>query len=134
MKNILIIFLFITAVYSCGNKEQIENHPDISQANKVKFDFKMDFDSTNKINIKSIEMNDLKNVSRIKNMITYDPFTYIYCVSSGSMSFYKDSTLLVTMVFNTIPDQKHIAFTYNGKFLAMSLSEENAKILDSFKN
>ena len=94
----------------------------------------MDFDSTNKINIKSVEVNDLKNVSRIKNIITYEPFTYIYCVSTGSMSFYKDSTLIITMVFNTLPDLKHIAFNYDGKLVAMSLSEENAKLLDSFKN
>ena len=94
----------------------------------------MDFDSTNKIKIKSVEINDLKNVIRIKNLITYDPYTYIYCVSTGSMSFYKDSTLLVTMVFNTLPDLKHIAFNHNGKLTAMSLSEENAKLLESFKN
>lgn len=126
--------LFLLVFYSCGNNDQIDSYPDISKANKIKFDFKTDFDSTNKIIVKSVDVNDLKSISRVRNIITYDPFTYIYCTSTGSMSFYKDSTLLVTMVFNTIPDQKHIAFTYNGKFLAMSLSEENAKILDSFKN
>ncbi|MBK8550361.1 MAG: hypothetical protein IPL53_04570 [Ignavibacteria bacterium] len=135
MKFRFLIFLILSVIYSCGNNnEQIESRPDLSKANKIKFDFKTDFDSTNKINIKSVEVGDLKNVSQVKNIITYDPFTYIYCTSTGSMSFYKDSTLLVTMVFNTIPDQKHIAFTYNGKFLAMNLSEENARFLESLKN
>ncbi len=134
MRHTIFLLLFFSVLYSCGDNERTDSHPNISQANKIKFDFKMDFDSTNKIKIRSVEINDLKSVSRIKNLITYDPFTYIYCVSTGSMSFYKDSTLLVTMVFNTLPDLKHIAFNYNGKLIAMSLSEENAKLLESFKN
>lgn len=119
---------------SCGKQKQFSDHPDISQANKIKFDFKSDFDSANKIIIISKEVDDIKNISRVRNIITYDPFTYIYCTSTGTMSFYKDSSLIVTMVFNTLPDQKHIAFNHNGKLVAMSLSEENAKLLESFKN
>lgn len=132
MKNILIIILSVSVFLSCGRSEKTDGHPDISQANKIKFDFKTDFDSANRIIIKSKEVNDLKSVTAVRNIISYDPFTYIYCTSSGSMSFYKDSTLLVTMVFNTQPDQKHIAFNYDGKLIAMSLSEENAKLLESF--
>ena len=134
MKNNFLILLIISVFYSCGSNEQPESHPDLSKANKIRFDFKTDFDSTNKIIVISRELNDLKSISTVRNIITYDPFTYIYCTSSGSMSFYKDSTLIVTMVFNTLTDQRHIAFNFDGKLTAMSLSDENAKLLDSFKN
>lgn len=134
MKNKLLILLILSVFYSCSSNEQPQSHPDLSKANKIRFDFKTDFDSTNKIIVISRELNDLKRISSVRNIISYDPFTYIYCTSSGSMSFYKDSTLIVTMVFNTLPDLKHIAFNYEGKLIAMSLSEENAKLLESFKN
>ena len=134
MKNILLILLILSVFYSCSSNEQPQSHPDLSKANKIRFDFKTDFDSTNKIIVISRELNDLKSISSVRNIISYDPFTYIYCTSSGSMSFYKDSSLIVTMVFNTLPDQRHIAFNYDGKLIAMSLSDENAKLLESFKN
>jgi hypothetical protein len=134
MKNKLLILLILSVFYSCSSNEQPQSHPDLSKANKIRFDFKTDFDSTNKIIVISRELNDLKRISSVRNIISYDPFTYIYCTSSGSMSFYKDSSLIVTMVFNTLPDLKHIAFNYEGKLIAMSLSEENAKLLESFKN
>ncbi len=134
MKKIVIILLSSIVFYSCGSNVQNADHPDISQANKIKFDFKSDFDASGRMTVISKEISDLKSVGSVKNIISYDPFTYIYCASTGSMSFYKDSTLIVTMVFNTLPDLKHIAFNYNGKLIAMSLSEENAKLLESFKN
>lgn len=134
MKKIVIILLSSIVFYSCGSNVQNADHPDISQANKIKFDFKSDFDASGRMTVTSKEISDLKSVGSVKNIISYDPFTYIYCASTGSMSFYKDSTLIVTMVFNTLPDLKHIAFNYNGKLIAMSLSEENAKLLESFKN
>ena len=111
MKNKLLILLILSVFYSCSSNEQPQSHPDLSKANKIRFDFKTDFDSTNKIIVISRELNDLKSISSVRNIISYDPFTYIYCTSSGSMSFYKDSSLIVTMVSN-----------------------ENAKLLDSFKN
>lgn len=130
----LFAVLILSVFISCSDKEQTELLPDISQANKIKFSFKTDFDSTGKINIKSVDIKDLKTVSEIKNIINYDPFTYIYCVSTGEMGFYKDSTFIVNMVFNTSKDLTHIACNYNGKLVAIKLSEENAKFLDSFKN
>lgn len=135
--NLILIVLsivIITAICSCGSNESAENRPDLSQANRIVLDYKTDFDSTGKINIKTKEIIDLKSIAEIRNSVTYDPFTYIYCVSTGSLSFYKDSTLIVTMVYNSLPDLRHIAFTFNGKLIAMSLSEENAGLLDSFKN
>lgn len=140
MKNKIIIFIniiLLSTIYSCGSdgtNEQTESRPDISQANRIVLDYKTDFDSTGKIHIKTKEINDLQSIISIRNSVTYDPFTYIYCVSTGSVSFYKDSTLIVTMVYNSLPELRHIAFTYNGKLIAMSLSEDNAKLLDSFKN
>lgn len=140
MKNKFLIFasmIFIMIISSCGDNETSEHtqdHPDLSQANRIVMDYKTDFDSAGKINIKTKEINDLQSIIKIRNTVTYDPFTYIYCVSTGSVSFYKDSTLIVTMVYNTLPDLRHIAFTYNGKLIAMSLSEDNAGLLDSFKN
>ena len=131
--SIIIIF----TICSCGNDETLENtqsRPDLSQANRIVLDYKTDFDSTGKINIETKEINDLQSIISIRNSVTYDPFTYIYCVSTGTMSFYKDNTLIVTMVYNSLPELRHIAFTYNGKLIAMSLSEENARLLDSYKN
>ena len=130
----VLIFLILSVFISCTDKEQGELLPDISQANNIKFSFKTDFDSTGKINIKNVNINDLKTVSEIKSIINYEPFTYIYCVSTGEMGFYKDSTFIVNMVFNTSKDLTHIACNYNGRLVAIKLSEENAKILDSFKN
>ena len=40
----IIIVLTLAFIYSCGNSEQNENLPDISQANKIKLFYKMDFD------------------------------------------------------------------------------------------
>lgn len=130
----VLIFLTLSVFISCSNNEQSELLPDISQANNIKFSYKTDFDSAGKINIKNVEIKDLKTVSEIKNIINYDPFTYIYCVSTGEMSFYKDSTFIVNMVFNTSKDLTHIACNYKGKLVAIKLSEENAELLDSFKN
>lgn len=130
----LFIILILSVFISCSEKEQSELLPDISKANNVKFSFKTDFDSTGKMNIKNVNVKDLKSVSEIKNIINYDPFTYVYCVSTGEMSFYQDSTFIVNMVFNTSKDLTHIACNYNGKLVAIKLSEENAMFLDSFKN
>ena len=80
------------------------------------------------------DIDDIKTISEIKKIINYDPFAYLYCISSGTLSFYKDSIHIIDMVFNTTPDFRHIACTYNGKLVAIKLSEENAKFLDSFKN
>lgn len=94
----------------------------------------MDFDSTGRMKIKDIDITDYKKVNDVKNIINYDPFTYVYCISSGSMSFYKDTTFIASMVFNTSKDYTHIACNYNGKLVAIKLTEGNAKFLDSFKN
>jgi len=129
----IIIFLTLALAYSCGSNTN-EGLPDISRANIVKLYYKVDFDSTGRQKILSKDIFDLKKVEMIKETINYDPFSYLYCTSTGSMSFYKDSSLIVSMVFNTDPGQMHIACNYNGKLVAVKLSEENAKLLVSFKN
>ncbi|HMS66126.1 MAG TPA: hypothetical protein PKD83_12850 [Ignavibacteria bacterium] len=134
MKYILIIILFMSVFYSCGTESENDNLPDLSGANKIKFSYKLDFDPSGKMNIKYVEISDLKTVSDIRKIINYEPFTYIYCISSGSMGFYKDSTLLADMVFNTSQDLMHISCNYKGRLVAIKLSEENARFLDSFRN
>lgn len=134
MKITIFLFLVLSVIYSCGIQESNKNLPDISDANIVKFSYKTDFDSAGKINIKNVEIRDLGKVAQIKKVISYEPFDFVYCVSSGTVSFYRDSTMLAEMVFNTTLDLLHIACNYNGKLVAIKLSEENAAFLDSFKN
>lgn len=128
------IFLVLLSFYSCSSDHQSAELPDISAANHIKFSYKTDFDSTGRMKIKDVDLTDYMKVTGVKNIISYDPFTYVYCISSGSMSFYKDSTFIASMVFNTSKDFMHIACNNNGKLVAIKLSEENAKFLDSFKN
>lgn len=121
------------ALYSCGSKKETAAMPDLSQANNMKIMYKMDFDSTSKMIIKTVPISDAKKMAELKDLLNSDPFAYIYCSSSGAMNFYKDSTLLYSFAFNTTPDIRHIAYNYNNKLIAVTLSEENAKFLDSFK-
>ena len=121
-------------IISCGKNDANRNLPDITQANNVKLSYKSDFDSTGKMKLISKEISDLKTVNEIKKMIDFDPYSIVYCTYTGSMSFYKDSSLIVTMVFNTTPGQKHIAFTYNGKLTALKLSDVNAEFVNNLKN
>ncbi|MBL8008558.1 MAG: hypothetical protein JNJ56_13625 [Ignavibacteria bacterium] len=134
MKITIFLLIVLSVIYSCGIQESNKYLPDISDANIVKFSYKTDFDSAGKIIIKNVEIRDPGKVAQIKKVITYEPFDYVYCVSSGTVSFYRDSTMLAEMVFNTTLDLLHIACNYNGKLVAIKLSEENAVFLDSFKN
>lgn len=135
--SILLIFVLIIMLlifFSCGSKPQVENLPDLSDVNYVRLSLKMDFDSLGHQKIKTIEVSDSKNISELKNTISPEPFQYLYCTSSGMMDFYKDSSLILSVVFNTEQGQRHIAFNRNGKLTAIKLADENAKFLDSFKN
>lgn len=134
MKITLFLLIILSVFCSCGNSDNNKDLPDISQANKIKLSYKTDFDSAGKIKIKNAEISDPKTVAEIKKVISSEPFNYVYCVSSGTVSFYRDSTMLTEMVFNTTLDLLHIACNYNGKLVAIKLSEENAAFLDSFKN
>ncbi|MDQ3019567.1 MAG: hypothetical protein M3R36_03210 [Bacteroidota bacterium] len=132
MKN--LIFLTLLVVCSCTNQTHNILLPDLSQANNVKLIFKTNFDSTGKIILKNIDIKDRHSVETIKTVISSKPFFYQYCISTGSMTFFKDSLKIIQMVFNTTPDFRHIAYNYNNKLVAVALSEENAKLLESFKN
>lgn len=130
--NVTAALFMLFGITGCnGNNNDL---PDISYANNVKLYFKTDFDSTGKQVIKTVDVIDGIKIETIKNIIHYDPFTYLYCTSTGSMSFYKDSLLLVTMVFNIDEGQRHIACNSNGKLVAIKLSDENARLLESLKN
>lgn len=132
-KLIPIIAIFLLSIYSCSSKKETTAMPDLSQANNMKLMYKMDFDSTSKMIIKTVPVTDAKKMTELKSLLNSDPFAYIYCASSGAMNFYKDSTLLYSFAFNTEKDLRHIAYNYNNKLIAVTLSEENAKFLDSFK-
>jgi hypothetical protein len=130
----LIILISLAVFCSCGISEQNPDLPDISQSNRIIFSFKTDFDASGKMNIKTLEISDVKKVSDVKKIISNEPFNYIYCASTGSMSFYKDEALLSEMVFNTTPELKHIACNYKGKLVAIKLSGEDAEFLENLKN
>lgn len=118
---------------SCGSKKENASIPDLSQANNMNIMFKMDFDSTSKMIIKTVQIKDMNKMLELKALLNSEPFPYIYCASSGAMNFYKDSTLIYSFAFNTEPDLRHIAYTYNSKLIAVTLTEENAKYLESYK-
>ena len=107
--------------------------PDLSQANNMNIMFKMDFDSTDKMKIKTVPIDDTKKMSELKELLESEPFPYIYCASTGAMNFYKDSTLLYSFAFNTDTTLRHIAYNFNNKLIAVTLSDENAKLLESIK-
>ncbi|MBS1493370.1 MAG: hypothetical protein JST55_07665 [Bacteroidetes bacterium] len=130
-----IIYLLFIAIFfcSCGSKKENASIPDLSQANNMNIMFKMDFDSTSKMIIKTVPIKDMNKMLQLKALLNSEPFPYIYCASSGAMNFYKDSTLIYSFAFNTEPELRHIAYTYNSKLVAVTLNEENAKFLESFK-
>lgn len=129
-----ILLIFITLLFcKCGSHSQNENLPDLSQANKVKLFYKMDFNADGKMNVSEKDVDEFKDVTSIKNVVSYDPVDYLYCISSGTMSFYHDSSHIIDMVFNTSPDFLHVAYNYNGKLIAIKLSEDNARFLESFR-
>lgn len=132
MKVILVILL-ATIFFSCGNNSNV-NLPDISDANIVKLYFKSDFDKDGKQHIITKEINDAGNVKAVKDLTEADEFAYLYCTSTGSIGFYKNDSLLATMVFNTDEGQRHIACNFNGKVQAVKLSDENAAFIQQFKN
>ena len=132
MKN--LIFISFVFICSCIDKTDKILLPDLSQANNVKLTFKTNFDSTGKIILKNIDIKDRHSIETIKTVISSKPFFYQYCISTGSMTFFKDSLKIIELVFNTTPDFRHIAYYYNNELVAIALSEENAKLLESFKN
>lgn len=132
-KSIFILFISLTAIfYSCSKKPSAQL-PDLSQANNMNIMYKMDFDSTSHMRIKTVPITDFKKMTQLKELLYTEPFPYLYCASSGAMNFYKDSTLIYSFSFNTEPALRHIAYNYNSKLIAVTLSEEDAKFLDSFK-
>lgn len=136
MKIILKILpvIFILTFFSCGNKSSRENLPDLSNVDKITLIYKADFDSKGIMNLKSVDITDPKIINTIESLTTAKPTTYLYCISTGAMNFYNKNEILVSIVFNTSSDFRHIAYNYNNKLIALDLSEENAALLESFKN
>ncbi|MDZ4711702.1 MAG: hypothetical protein SGI89_05185 [bacterium] len=131
--KIIFVMLIITFT-SCAEKPTESGLPDLSSADKIMITYKADFDSSGKMNLKSVDITDVNELTAIEQTISDEPFPYLYCISSGTMTFYKDSSALITVVFNTEKDYRHVAYNYNNKLTALKLSEESAKLLDKFKN
>ena len=108
--------------------------PDFTKADKVTLTYKTDFDSAGKIILKNIDITDPEEISKLRATITTIPFDYQYCLSTGTMAFYKDSSVIIEVVFNTTKDFRHIAFNYNNKLIAIALTEKDAAMLDSYKD
>ncbi len=126
--------LFLMLICSCSKEKEEMKLPDISKADKVKLTYKTDFDSAGRIILKDLEITEPGEISQLRATVSTIPFDYQYCLSTGTMAFCRDSSVIIEMVFNTTPDFRHIAFNYKGKLIAIALSEENARLLDSFKN
>ncbi len=129
-KALLLCSCLLSA--SCGRDDAISNMPDISTANKVEMLFKAGFDSTGTMSIKKIIVTGQDEIFRLQRTFSNESFPYVYCVSSGSMTFYKDDMQLANVSFNTDKDYRHIAFYNQEKLTALALSEAGAKVLEDF--
>ena len=127
-------FLFLILICSCSEEKEQMILPDFAEADKVRLTYKTDFDSAGKIILKNIDITDPEEISKLRATISTIPFDYQYCLSSGTMAFYKDDSVIIEVVFNTTNDFRHIAFNYNNKLIAVALSEKNAALLNSFKD
>lgn len=117
---------------SCSRDEAVSNMPDISSANRVELLFKAGFDSTGTMSIKKIIVTGQDEIFRLQRTFSNESFPYIYCVSSGSMTFYKDDMQLANVSFNTDKDYRHIAFYNQERLTALALSEAGARVLEDF--
>ena len=70
--------------------------------------YKSDFDSTGKMTVKTLDITNQNEIHNIAGTVSDEPFSYVYCISTGSMTFYKDDSILLTLVFNTLDDYRHI--------------------------
>jgi len=126
--------LFLMLICSCNKEKEQMVLPDFAKADKVTLTYKTDFDSAGKIILKNIDITDPEEISKLRATITTIPFDYQYCLSTGTMAFYKDSSVITEVVFNTTKDFRHIAFNYNNKLIAIALTEKDAAMLDSYKD
>ena len=126
--------LFLILICSCSKEKEQMILPDFTKADKVTLTYKTDFDSAGKIILKNIDITDPEEISKLRATITTIPFDYQYCLSTGTMAFYKDSSVIIEVVFNTTKDFRHIAFNYNNKLIAIALTEKDAAMLDSYKD
>ncbi len=126
--------LFLMVICSCSEEKEQMVLPDFAKADKVSLTYKTDFDSAGKIILKNIDLTDPREISKLRATISTIPFDYQYCLSSGTMAFYEDTSLIIEVVFNTTKDFRHIAFNYNNKLIAVALTEKDAAMLDSYKD
>lgn len=134
IKNIypvLLIFLILN-ISSCTEENTLSVKNEISSADRIEFMFKDGFDSTGKMVIKTSSITNQKDIFEIVNAVSDEPFPYQYCISTGSMTFFKNDSVLISLVYNTSDDYRHIAFNQYNKLTALKLSEENARLLEMY--
>lgn len=113
---------------------QKHDGPDLSHVNKISIIYKSEFDSAGKLGVKNTDITEPLKINSIMQLISAEPTKYLYCVSTGVMNLYTDSTFIISIVFNTNDDFRHIAYNYNNKLTALELSSENAKMIESIIN
>ncbi|MFZ1321621.1 MAG: hypothetical protein WAT71_08710 [Ignavibacteria bacterium] len=130
-----VLIIFSTLILSsCSEENSFSIKNEISSADRIEFMYKDGFDSTGKMIVKTSSITDQKDISEIINTVTNEPFEYQYCISTGSMTFYKNDSVLISLVYNTTDDYRHIAFNQYNKLTALKLSEENARLLEMYSS
>ncbi|HQY20702.1 MAG TPA: hypothetical protein PK294_00075 [Ignavibacteria bacterium] len=127
-----LFILFILNISSCSEENSLSVKNQISSADKIEFLYKDGFDSTGKMIVKTSNITNQKDIIEIINTVSDEPFPYQYCISTGSMTFYKQDSVLISLVYNTTDDYRHIAFNQYNKLTAVKLSEENARLLELY--
>lgn len=119
-------------MFSCGDNSSGSSIPDLTSADKIELMYKSGFDSSGKMGVKTIDITDRNEIFKIAHTVSSEPFSYQYCISTGSMTFYKNGSVMMTLVYNTSDDYRHIAYSTDSKLTAVKLSEENARLLEKY--
>ncbi len=132
-KSYPVLIIILTLIFSsCSEKISFSIKNEISSADRIEFMYKNGFDSTGKMVVKTSSIRNQKDIFEIVNTVSDEPFPYQYCISTGSMTFYKQDSVLISLVYNTTDDYRHIAFNQYNKLTAVKLSEENARLLELY--
>lgn len=135
-KNFYQILIIISALIlsSCSEENSFSLKNEISSADRIEFMYKDGFDSTGKMIVKTSSITNQNDIFEIINTVSDETFEYQYCISTGSMTFYKNDSVLISLVYNTTNDYRHIAYNQFSKLTTLKLSEENARLLEIYSS
>lgn len=119
-------------LFSCGSNDVNQNLPDLSSADKVELLFKTEFDTNDIMGVKKVTLTDPGEIIKLRRTFSQEMFPYVYCISSGSMTFYKEGLVLANVAFNTDKDYRHIAYYNENKLTALVLTEDDARMLEEY--